>query len=241
MKKSWPAWAALLLAAVAAAAPAPPASAQGGASGKPFGQWTKSEAEQVLIESPWAQTVAPGGGAISLGGLNRVSTPDKALTIRLRSALPVRQAMLRLRQLHEKYDQMSDAKKAEFDQKNGPLMECPACADHYVVALLPPPGGRVTLPHALLRTAPEKVKLYVHLADERGTRREAVHYLPPKSQSGEAVFFFPRFDGKGAPLLTPASRKLVFTIGPEILEGETRLSRFEFDVSKMLVDGRVEF
>jgi hypothetical protein len=234
-------WSLLRTSALAALACLAAAATQEAWRAKPFGQWTKAEAEQILVESPWAQTVAPGGGAISLGGTRGVSTPDKALTIRLRSALPVRQAMLRLRQLHEKYDQLGEAKKAEFDKKNGPLIECPACADHYVVALLPPPGGRQTLPLALLRQGPEKVKLYVQLANERGVPRAAVHYVPPKSQSGEAVFFFPRFDERGEPLLTPASRKLVLTVGPEILEGETRLNRFEFDVSKMVVDGRVEF
>ena len=217
------------------------ASAQSDWRDKPPAQWTKEEAEQILIDSPWAQTLAPGGGAIGLGGTRAVSTPDKALTVRLRSALPVRLAMMRLRQLSEKYDRMSESKRAEFDEKNGPLLECPACADHYVVALLPPPGGRLTLPRALLSASPAKIKLYVQLLNESGERRDAVHYAPPKSPTGEAVFFFPRFDEQGRPLLKPESRKLVVTVGPEILEGETRLNRFEFEVPKMLVGGRVEF
>lgn len=241
MKKFWPAPALAALMLLAAAA-APPAAAQGGDwRSKPFREWTKDEAEQVLIDSPWAQTMAPGGGAIGLGGTRAVSAPDKAITVRLRSAMPVRQAMLRLRQLHEKYDRMSDAKRAEFDEKNRPLIECPACADHYAVAFLPPPGGRLTLPRALLSTAPAKLMLHVQLLNERGELRAAVHYTPPKSPTGEAVFFFPRLDDKGQPLLTPASRKLVVAVGSEILEGETRLNRFEFDVPKMLVAGRVEF
>jgi len=227
------------LAALLATAAA--ASAQGGWRDKPPAQWTKEEAEQILIDSPWAQTVAPGGGAIGLGGTRALSTPDKAITVRLRSALPVRLAMMRLRQLHEKYDRMSEPKRAEFDEKNGPLLECPACADNYVVALLPPPGGRLTLPRALLSASPAKVKLYVQLLNDRGERREALHYAPPKSPTGEAVFFFARLGEGGRPLLTTESRKLVVTVGPEILEGETRLNRFEFDVAQMLVGGRVEF
>jgi hypothetical protein len=239
MKSSWRA-AMLAVLAVGAVAFGPSASGQGDWHGKPYQQWTKSDAEELLTDSPWVQTAAPSGAAIGLGGTASVNTPDYAVTVRLRSALPVRQAILRLRQLREKYDQMSDAKKAEFDEKNRPLVECPACAENYVVALVPPPGGRVNLPRTLISTPLDKMKLFVQLTNERGERREIAHYSPPKSLSGEAVFFFPRNNDKGEPLLTPSSKKVVLTIGPEIL-GSVMLNRFEFNVSKMIVGGNLEF
>jgi hypothetical protein len=239
MKASWRA-ATLAVLAVGAVAFVPLAFGQGNWHGKPYQEWTKSDAEKLLTASPWVQTAAPSGAAIGLGGTNSVNAPDYAVTVRLRSALPVRQAILRLRQLREKYDQMSDAKKAEFDEKNKTLVECPACAENYVVALVPPPGGRVSLPRTLISTPMEKIKLFVQLTNERGERREIAHYAPPKSLSGEAVFFFPRNNDKGEPFLTPASKKVVLIIGPEIL-GSLMLNRFEFNVSKMIVDGNLEF
>ena len=238
MRRFWLPLLSAALVAAAAFAPVSPAGAQGGWRGKPFLEWTKADAEDLLIESPWAQTVARSGSAIRGTG---VSAPDPALTVRLRSALPIRQAMLRLRQLREKYDQMSDKKKAEFDEKNAPLIECPACADSYVVAVLPPPGGRLNLPNTFISTPPEKFKRYVYLSDEHGTTRALVHYAPPKTLSTEAVFFFDRFDEKGNPLITPSSKKLVLNIGPEVLGGDTALNRFEFNVSKMLIEGKVGF
>ncbi len=205
---------------------------------KPFNQWSKEEAEKVLLDSPWARLSARSGAAI----YRSVSAPDPAFNFRLRSALPVRQAMLRLRQLREKYDQLSEAKKADFDEKNRPLVECPACADNYVIALHPPPGGREPLPRALLTTSHDRIKLAIYLSNERGERRELIHYVPPKSAaSGEAVFFFPRFNEKGKPLLTPANKRLVLNIGSEALGGDQAVNRFEFDVSKMVVNGKVEF
>jgi len=237
MRRFWFSLLSAALVAAAAFAPVSPAGAQGGWRGKPYVEWTKNDAEDLLIDSPWAQTVARSG----LDGPRGIGMRDPAVTVRLRSALPIRQAMLRLRQLREKYDQMSEKKKAEFDEKHATLIECPACADSYVVAVLPPPGGRLNLPNTFISTPPEKFKRYVHLSDERGTMRALVHYAPPKSLSTEAVFFFDRFDEKGNPLITPSSKKLILNIGPEVLGGDTTLNRFEFDVSKMLIEGKVGF
>lgn len=239
MKKSCSAASFAVLAIAAVMVYGPSASAQDW-RGKTYEQWTKSEAEKLLTDSPWAQTAAPTGLAIGLSGVASVSTPDKAITVRLRSALPVRQAILRLRQIRENYDQMTVAKKAEFDEKNKPLVECPACAENYVVALLPPPGGRLGLPRGLITASPDKIKLFVQLTSERGQRREVIHYVPPKTLNGEAVFFFPRNNEKGEPLVTPSSKRVVLTIGPEIL-GSEMLNRFEFDVAKMFVGTHIEF
>jgi hypothetical protein len=218
---------AALVAASASALALPGAARQDGDwQSKPYQQWTMKDVEKVLYDSPWAQTQQRNG---------------QTYVLRLRSAMPVRQGMLRLRQLKEKYDQMSDKKKAEFDEKNKALMECPACADNYVVALLPQPGGQVTLPDSLTKATVEQARRWVLLANDRGEQRAAVHYAPSKSLGQEAVFFFPKFDDKGAPMLTPASKRVVFTIDPRALGNNPSVTRFEFDVSKMLVDGKVEF
>jgi hypothetical protein len=203
---------------------------------KPYQQWTKKDVQQVLGDSPWAQTQVRSGPMVSFGGGGTMTpTPDKVYTIRLRSALPVRQALLRLRQLNEKYDEMSDKKKAEFDEKNKILVECPACADNYAISLIPPGSG-----DARFVTA-EKMKLYVQLADERGRRRELVYLAPTKTTGQEIVFFFPRLDAKGEPLLTPSSKKLIFSIDTSVLGLDATIRLFEFDVSKMIANGAVVF
>ena len=209
------------------------ASPQSNWQGKPYQQWTKSEVEQILTDSPWAQTVSPNSPTSGI-------TPDPALTVRLRSALAIRQAILRLRQLREKYDQMSDEKKAAFDEKNKPLIECPACPENYIVSVVPPPGGRLSLPRNFLSLPDDKIRVFVQLTNEKGERREFVHYGRPSSMHGEAVFFFSRNNEKGGPLLTPSSKRLVLTIGREIL-GDDILNRYEFDVSKLIIDGNVDF
>jgi hypothetical protein len=223
----------ILLATLSLAASLIAATAAGSAQkdewqSKPYQQWTKKEAQKMLADSPWAQTIGSGGGAMT-------QTPDKLYTLRLRSALPVRQALLRLRQLNEKYDEMSDKKKAEFDEKSKPLVDCPACVDNYVLSLYSPEPAQTRM------LTLEKVKLYVRLMDERGRQRELVHFVPAKSPGDEIVFFFSKFDEKGEPLLTPASKSLVFTIDTSVLAMEAVIRRFDFDVSKMIMNGQVAF
>jgi hypothetical protein len=225
----------ILLAALAVSA-AVAASAQGeGWQGKPHQQWTKAEVEKVLKDSPWARTVMLSGPVVSVGS-GEAGTSDKIYIAQLRSAMPVRRALLRLRQLNEKYDSMSDKKKAEFDEKNRPLVECPACAENYVVSLIPPTSAintrAVTVPG---------MKPYVRLLDDRGRRREIVHFTPAKGPGQEIIFFFPRLDERGEPLVTPESRKLVFTIDTTVLGLDSTITRFEFDVPKMIQNGKVEF
>ena len=202
---------------------------------KPYTQWTKDEARKVLNDSPWAQTIERTTDtplSLSRGAGQIIS---KAYTVRLRSALPVRHALLRLRQLDDKYDQMSDKKKAEFDEKNKALVECPACADNYVVALLPPAAADART------TTLEKMKLFVHLVDERGRERQLVHFIPTKATGQEIVFFFPRLDEKGEPLITPSSKKVSLTIDTSAIGMDAIVWRFEFDVSKMSSNGKVDF
>lgn len=219
------------LAASLSAAAAVAARAQKDAwQGKPYQQWTKEEAQRVLTDSPWARSVAETGQMV--GG---VMSGDKFYTVRLRSALPVRHALLRLRQLSDKYDSMSAEKKAQFDEKNKPLVECPACADNYVLSLTPPAQGdarKVTL---------ERMKLFVRLVDDRGRERQLVHFVPHKATGQELTFFFPKFDDKGEALITPASKKVVFTIDTSVVGLDATTKRFEFDVSKMTAGDKVEF
>src|SRR5712692_1588372 len=121
---------------------------------KPFKQWTKAEAEAVLNNSPWAkqqevrikfdkETQAAAGsysgvsGAAAAQSQTEVTSQvpvDFIFTLRLRSALPVRQALVRLRQLQSDV-KMSDQERASYDARTKGLLECPACANNYVITL----------------------------------------------------------------------------------------------------------
>jgi hypothetical protein len=206
----------------------------------PYQQWTVADAQKVLSDSPWALTRSrerigpplPSGSAFDPG----------SVTVRLRSSLPIRQALLRLRQLRGKYDQMGASEKASFDNKMKTLLECPACADNYVVTLSPPFDHHSGVPYTLREMTVATLKNYVEIANEHRETRELVHFEPPKSQGAEAVFFFSRFNEKGAPLVTPLNKKLIISFDARIFNTNVAVPmRFEFDVSKMVLNEGVVF
>ena len=86
------------------------------------------------------------------------------------------------------------------------------------------------------------VKAYVRLSNELGETRKLVHFERPKFQGEDAVFFFARFDEKGRPLLTPGNKKLGVIFDPKIFgNSPVTITKFEFDVAKMIVNGQVAF
>ena len=254
--------AAVLLAAPCAGAAAP---AQGDLSQKPYTAWTKAEAESVLKDSPWArpQTVkirvgsktrrvagAPlgtdesGSPALASQDLGGAEAPvDFTFTLRLRSSLRVREALVRLKQIEAGYDKMSAEKRAAFDAQpriKG-LLECPACAENYVLTLSAKskesPGADPVF-ESLKGARLAELQRYVYVADERGQRRQLVHFVPPKAPGEEAIFYFPRADEKGAPLLTPSSRELLFNLSDMEVNS---VANFRVDVSKLVSGGAVDF
>src|SRR5687768_18066364 len=83
-----------------------PARAQKVWEKKPYQQWSMSEVVQILSDSPWAQTQ-----------IEKVNDAFGTyfITARLRSALFVRQALVRQRQIHMNYDKFTPADKTRFD------------------------------------------------------------------------------------------------------------------------------
>ena len=128
-----------------------------------------------------------------------------------------------------------------FDAQVKGLLECPACAGNYVISLSSKSknspgadavfatfkGGRLS-----------DLQRYVYIANDKGERRALVHFVAPKAPGDEAIFFFPRLDEKGAPLLTTQSKELLINLTDNQANS---ITNFKFDVSKLIVDGKVEF
>ena len=210
--------------------------------GKPYQQWTVREAESLLADSAWAQTQV---GLVSSGRLDPLTQAvDTSITVRLRSALPIRHALVRLHQLKEKYDQKAGTERAAIDARNKGLLECSECADYYVVSMVPGPGSRNDLPAFLssVRTPFESVKQTVVLENENHETREVKKFTAPKFPAGEAVFYFPRLDAKGNPLISSASRTVIISFDRRVFDGKKpTLTKFKFDVARMIVNGKVAF
>jgi hypothetical protein len=219
-----------------------PAYSQKAWEKKPYQQWSNNEAMKILTDSPWAQT------SDLIRDLDQFSTrpgtrdlpPSFAATIvRLRSALPVRQAFVRLKQLSIKYDKLKDADKASYDAEFKEFLECPPCAKYYIVTI---EIGLLNAP--LSRLDPKKYSLTTlqssaFLANDKGEWRECVH---TRQENREILFFFPRLDGQGNKLITSDNKEFYFTLSGKVVGGKLEASGgFVFEVPKLTLNGDIIF
>jgi len=203
-------------------------------------QWTSEQVRSILGRSAWAKLIE-GDEAVTMLGpdpgglrLNTLRAPNDTLIL-LRSSLLIKYALVRQRQLQEKYDSMkADAKKA-FNAKNRELIECPACDKFYIVSIM---GPYAILRDKKLITSNRKL---VFLSNEKGEIRELANFSPAAAVGGEALFFFPRNDDKGRPLVDANNAKLVFNFNIISLATGSIFQKIEFNVPDLVREGKVIF
>lgn len=231
-------------------------------SEKPFQKWSKDEATKLLTDSPWVRTYQSQAGIVAAskaqigreqadqrlyrdtygGSASRTMAPVPVV-MRLHSGLPIRQAIVRLRQIQAGYDKMDETQRTEFDKTTAGMLNCVICQKFYVITMTRfLDSTRQSVEEGVFqRMQLEQLKGNMWLVNEKGERRELVQFNPPKTVSDMAVLYFARLDDKGKPFLTPDSKKFEFVFeGTFLSSGNPYASwlprRFEFDVSK-LVDG----
>lgn len=89
---------------------------------KPFTGWSAADVERLQTDSPWAKTVILRTATMTgRGGLQAVNDaqmePNITYAISIRSALPVRQANVRMHAITDRYDKLDPAGKQAFDAK----------------------------------------------------------------------------------------------------------------------------
>jgi hypothetical protein len=220
-----------------------PAYSQKSWEKKSYTQWSLSDVEQVLNDSPWSQIQVEDHGS--------ASSPDPNafhVTIRLRSALPIRQALVRQRQIFVKYDKLSVAEQARFDSEVKEFLDCTDCDKYYFVTLgsslgTGPQRGAFSDPIWNLRNlSVDDLKPYVYLVNDKGERSPLVHFIPPKVEGSEAMFVFSRFDGQGKPLLTIANKSFYFKIDESVLGRQlVPIKKFTFEIPKLIRNGNILF
>jgi len=192
---------------------------------KPYEQWTAQEVMGILLDSPWAQLRTEPN-----------ESRDHPSIVRLRSALPIRQALVRQKQITLNYQKFTAADKARFNSEVKEVLECSDCAKNYIVTL------RAQALAGLRGLSFEQVKDFIYLANDKGERRPLIHFIPPKPDSLEAMFVFQRFDDSGQPLITGNNKVFYFKIEDKLLENRTvPIHRFTFEVPKIIQNGQVVF
>lgn len=229
MKKHFVICTALVLAAAAAV------HAQKDWEKVPYTEWTKSQVSALLSDSAWVKTIDFQQEGVNTQQLGMLTAPPVKSKITLRSALPIRQALMRKRQLESKYDSMKDAERSAFDTKNKALLDCPACKAYYVVTV----ESRGLAMENKNYVADRKDRVY--LSNDTGDKRVLAEFAVLSQNESELVFYFPRANDKGEPLVTTTTKKLTFNFELRGLDGKSRFpfEKFSFSVADMVRDGEL--
>ena len=94
---------------------------------KEWKTWSKDDCRKILEDSPWARKeqlgeVVQNAFGQSTQGTGRETEQFIYYVIQFRSALPVRQAFVRLMQIERKYDKMSAEDRKAFDASAGSFL-----------------------------------------------------------------------------------------------------------------------
>ncbi|HEY0426756.1 MAG TPA: hypothetical protein VGC76_03015 [Pyrinomonadaceae bacterium] len=234
---------------------------------KSYQKWSQEEALKIISSKPFADQYQSSSGmnAIAqqqqareqadtfLGGNQRGRTIDGVRTvtpivIRLHSALPVRQAQVRLRQIQAGYDKMNGEERKKFDESQKIMLECAICKDYYVVTITKfTDSSGTSVDNGIFQLMKfEDFKGKIWLVNDKDEKRELAQFTPPKKAGEPAVFYFKRTDEKGNLLLTTDSKTLKFVFSNDLLDDDNQYSyllprTFEFSVSKLIFNNKVEF
>jgi hypothetical protein len=101
---------------------------------KPYTKWSAKDVRHLLSESPWGKTTTLRTAIIKqvhretgqfsdlVGEGEGVADPTIEYAVYLRTARPVREALVREAQIAEKYDSMDDGARKAFDDKWGKFL-----------------------------------------------------------------------------------------------------------------------
>jgi hypothetical protein len=211
---------------------------------KPYTEWSMQEVMTLLQNSPWVQTpfyIPPADPS-----RNYPPGSDFFLELRLHSALPVRQAIVRRMQLTIPYAKLTDAQRANHHSEVDGLLKCPQCAEYYIVTIRsasrrPLDNNTFDTVQVLKRGLSEDELIqHVSLANDKGERRDAARAV--FTSKNEIVFLFRRMDEHGNALITPANKKFTIKFDDFLVKKSGgSLEKFTFNVKDITRDTEVLF
>lgn len=203
---------------------------------KPIDEWTERDIKVILSDSSWSR-VLHGKKSDQISTIGSF-THDVYATFTLESSLVVRLAAIRRLQLVEKYDAMSAKDKAAFNSRNKPKLECSLCDKYYIIGI---GGDSTTLKNPV--SVKRRMKS-IYLSNEKGEKRFLEKYSPQTISGSIAMFYFPRNDEKGVPLLKIENTTLTFNFQYEESTDEPLIElikRVEIKVKDIIREKRVVF
>ncbi|MGH9944428.1 MAG: hypothetical protein ACRD9R_18935 [Pyrinomonadaceae bacterium] len=236
---------------------------------KSYQKWSEQECRKLLANSPWAQShtlsqtiiqpLQSPGVSRPLGGATdnienarspeplarddvgraRQSRPELKYQAQFRSALPIRQAIVRLSQINAKYDDMTSEQKQAFDQ-NAEAFLAKTFPETLVLHVSYSSNVQVDdreLARHWQGQTTETLKNFVFLILPGGEKIPLSGYAVAQGAGREFQFIFPR-QYEGRPLVRAQDKALQLEFPhPKIRDQKESRVLLSFKVEKMSMDG----
>lgn len=226
------------------------AASQGGEfwQKKAYRQWSEKECRKLLEDSPWAKSYTLTQILIEPLQTNsteraREARPQINYQAQFRSALPVRQAVVRLSQINAKYDEMQPEQKQAFDQK-GEEFVAKRFPDRVVLHVAYSSNVQADdreLARLWRSQTTETLQNFVFLILPRGEKVPLSGYAVTQGAGREFQFEFPRAH-KGHPLIGREDKTLQLEFPHPSIRGQAE-SRvlISFKIDKMMIEEAVVY
>lgn len=214
---------------------------------KDYRQWTEKECHKLLEDSPWAVNYS-----ISQIFFDRVVTdttdrerqqnPKIEYKVQIRSALPIKQGIVRLSQISARYDQMTEDQRKAFDQSAERFLsgrDPDSIVVHISYSATAQLDDRDLTRHWHTQTT-ESLRNLTFLIGNRGLTVPLSVYRPGAGEAHEFQFVFPR-EYNGRPVLGPGDKSLAVEFNHPNIRGPAARVLIEFKVEKMTIRGAVVY
>jgi hypothetical protein len=218
---------------------------------KQYEKWSQKECQKLLEDSPWAQdfTLLDSG----LQQSTKASDDGQQFYIKyqmqLRSALPVRQALVRQMQIAQKYDGLGPEQKQQFDQSANAFLSSsfPDAVILYVTYETNSQTKAMELSQHWQSQTTDLLKNSVYLRNSRGDKVAITQFNAAQGAERGFQFIFPR-QINGQPLLSPEDKSLMLEFTYPVVKvpgtfndlGDGR-GFMEFKPKKMVFQGNLVY
>lgn len=214
---------------------------------KDYRQWTAIECRKLLEDSPWANLHNVSQVFIDLiqtdsTARERQPNPKIVYKVQIRSAAPIRQALVRQSQINSNYGEMTADGRKAFDQnaKQFLFVDNPQSVVMHVSYTANVQNDDRELARHWNSQTTEKLKNFVFLIGGGGVRVPVSIYTPGEGASREFQFIFPR-DYNGRPVIGPGDKTLKLEFSHPDIRGTAERILIEFRLEKMMMQGALVY
>jgi len=210
---------------------------------KDYRQWTESECRKLLEDSPWANL-----HSVSQVFIDRIQTdtsarerqpnPKVVYRVQIRSATPIRQALVRLSQINANYEEMASDARKNFDQSAEKFLStnnAEVVVMHVSYTANVQNDARELARHWHSQNT-ERLKNFVFLIGGAGVKVPLSIYTPGEGAAPEFQFIFPR-EYNGRPVIGPGDKTLKLEFNHPNIRGATERILIEFKIERMMMQG----